>query len=50
MSHEKYFDVVQKLKLVCINVIIFLRNGAPYQNIQAEKIKTKKTVKFFFAG
>ena len=49
MSHEKYFDVVQKLKLVCINVI-FLRNGAPYQNIQAEKIKTKKTVKFFFAG
>ena len=29
MSHEKYFDVVQKLKLV-ENVINFCQNGAPY--------------------
>ena len=26
-THEKYFDVVQKLKLVCINVINFFRKN-----------------------
>ena len=31
VSHKKYFDVVQKLKLVCINVINFCEKGAPYK-------------------
>ena len=30
MSHEKYFDIVQKLKMVSINVTNFFPNGAPY--------------------
>ena len=31
-AHEKYFDVVQKLKLVFRNVINVYRNGVPYIN------------------
>ena len=30
VSREKYFDVVQKLKMVAINVPNFCRNGAPF--------------------
>ena len=30
MLHEKYFGVVQKLKIVSINVTNFCRSGAPY--------------------
>ena len=34
VSHEKYFDVAQKLKFVCINVINFFRNGTPFTLVQ----------------
>ena len=30
VSHKKYFDVVQKLNLVSINVINFFQNGVSY--------------------
>ena len=30
IARKMFFDVVQKLKLVCINAIIFCLNGAPY--------------------
>ena len=40
MSHEKYFDVVQKLKLVWINVVNFRQNGTPYRRV----IRESKTI------
>ena len=44
MSHEKYFDVVQKLKLVCINVINIFQNGAPYTCVSKNSIVSKDLV------
>ena len=43
-THEKYFDVVQKLKLVCINVINIFQNGAPYTCVSKNSIVSKDLV------
>ena len=50
-SHEKYFDVVQKLKMVAINVTNFCRNGAPYisiaLNLPYNKNKLHRTLDYW---
>ena len=42
VSREKYFDVVQKLKMVAINVPNFCRNGAPF--CLSQKVKDLRTI------